>query len=228
MTKFNWIKTQNFPDCPTEEIDGRRHYVLPNGNKLPSVTTVINYPESPYLEKWRNDVGQAEAKRITNISSSRGTKMHTICEKYLANDENYLKGVMPDAKALFQKIKPYLDFGVKEIHYSEICLYSETLGLAGKSDLICQFYNGKKTSLSIVDFKNSRKKKQKRNITNYAMQGTAYALMYKEMFGLPIEDVYVLIGVEEPSVGQIFHFNVQDHVNGLYKKIKEYQDAFSG
>jgi hypothetical protein len=51
------------------------------------VTTILDQTKSEEtkasLAKWRQKVGEVEAERIKNSSTSRGTKMHSIIEGYL-------------------------------------------------------------------------------------------------------------------------------------------------
>ena len=59
--------------------EGRR-YVTPDGEKLPSVTTILSdtTPEEKKkaLQEWRNRVGHQKAQEITTEAASRGTRMH--------------------------------------------------------------------------------------------------------------------------------------------------------
>jgi len=72
--------------------NGKRFYVTPEGNKYPSITTVIgaNSKKQKVLRKWRARVGEEAAQKKTTRSSSRGTKVHKLFEDYLNNkDLNY-------------------------------------------------------------------------------------------------------------------------------------------
>ena len=74
-------------------IEGQRHYVINDKNKLPSVTTILSATQSEEkresLQRWRDRVGEAEATRIVDQSGARGTAMHKILEKYIL-EEGYL------------------------------------------------------------------------------------------------------------------------------------------
>ena len=49
----------------------------------PSVTTILgNTKDMSGLEKWKKRVGEAEAKRISELSMNRGTIMHRLIELY--------------------------------------------------------------------------------------------------------------------------------------------------
>jgi genome maintenance exonuclease 1 len=203
---------------PTEEIDGKRYYITPNGKKLPSVTTVLGHFKKEKINEWRNRVGHEEAQKITNRASVRGTKFHNMLEKYVSNDRSLFENVMPDMKQAFYDIQPTLD-KIDNIHYIESPLWSERLGLAGRTDVIGE-YEG---TLSIIDFKTSLKEKKEEWIDNYFEQGTAYSLMYKERVGNPIKQIVIIILVDGRTEPQIFIKNPDDYVDSLIKKIWLYE-----
>ena len=59
--------------------EGRR-YATPDGNKLPSVTTILDATKSEEskqaLANWRKRVGTQQAQAITTEAAGRGTRMH--------------------------------------------------------------------------------------------------------------------------------------------------------
>ena len=57
----------------TETIKGKRFYVLPNGNKYPSITTVLSDRGNAGILKWRESVGEQVANTIMRNAASRGT-----------------------------------------------------------------------------------------------------------------------------------------------------------
>jgi len=66
-------------------IDGKRFYVTPEGNFYPSITTILSLQDKPGLKKWRETVGEKEAKRISQDSMRIGTAVHQMAEFYLSN-----------------------------------------------------------------------------------------------------------------------------------------------
>ena len=71
-----------FVDLQTEQKDGRRHYLTPEGNRYPSITTVLgsNPDKKKGLMEWRKKIGEKEAAKITAQSARRGTNVHLMCE----------------------------------------------------------------------------------------------------------------------------------------------------
>ena len=205
------LKSQTFPD-------GKRYYTTPDGVRLPSVTTVIGAKGKEAILKWRQRVGEEEANRVSKLSTSRGTNLHTICENYLNNDPKYLLKVMPDALEMFKSIKPLLN-RINNIHYQEQALWSVGIGMAGRVDCIGEF-DGK---LSVIDFKTSKRIKTREDIDSYFAQCVAYACMYEELVGQPIEQIVIIMAVEneEPL---LFVEKTSDHLNTLLDYIKFYKE----
>lgn len=82
-------------DLIAETTDKGRLYTDPDGNKYPSITTVLSILSEEAIQAWRARVGEEEANRISRQASSRGTTVHNIIEKYIANDPEFIKGEMP-------------------------------------------------------------------------------------------------------------------------------------
>lgn len=206
-------------DLSTETTTSGRRYITPNGEAYPSVTTVLSEYSKKAIMEWRNRVGEEQANKISNQASSRGTRLHTLCEKYLLNELSPLKlqSEMPDAKELFYKIKPQLDQNIGTIYSLEQALYSDKLRLAGRVDCIAE-WNGE---LSVVDFKTATKEKKEDWIENYFMQCAAYAVMFEERTGTPINQIVIAIAVANGD-SQIFVKQKDDYLRGLNYFIDEY------
>jgi len=217
--KFNYcppkdlqnLKSQTFPD-------GKRYYVLPDGTRLPSVTTVIGAKGKKAIMEWRKRVGEEEANKISRKASSRGTNVHTLCEKYLNNDPKYLLGTMPDALEMFKPLKPILN-RINNIHYQECALWSVKLGMAGRVDCIGEFDG----VLSVIDFKTSKRIKKREDIDNYFAQCVAYACMYEELIGVGVEQIVIIMAVDG-SEPLLFVEKTADHLNTLLEYIKFYKE----
>lgn len=214
---FNYCPPVDLPDLVSKTFpDGKRYYTLEDGTKLPSVTTVVGAQKKQAIMEWRQRVGEEEANRISKRATSRGTNVHTICENYLNNKQDFMSGIMPDAVEYFLSIKPYLNL-INNIHYQETALWSKQLGLAGKVDCIAE-YEG---VLSVIDFKTASRPKSRDSILDYFWQTTAYALMYEELIGTPINDVVIIMAVAD-SKPLIYKEKVEDHIGGLVQAIQYY------
>ena len=203
------LQSQTFPD-------GKRYYTLPDGTRLPSVTTVLGAQKKQAIMAWRKRVGEDVANAISKKATGRGTNVHTLCERYLNNDP--LGNIMPDAVEMFRSLKPLLN-RIDNIHYQEQALWSKQIGMAGRVDCIGEFDG----ELSVIDFKTSKRIKSSADIEDYYWQTTAYALMYEELIGIPINNLVIIMAVEDEQP-LVFKQQTQDHIPGLVKAIQYYKD----
>ena len=205
----------------TEEINGKRHYITPEGNKYPSVTTVFSFFKAEAMQEWRNRVGHSEANAISNRAANRGTKFHSLMERYLANEAVIFdETVMPDMRMAFNDCQPTLD-KIDNIRYIESPLYSDELKIAGRTDCIAEFDG----VLSVIDFKTSRKLKKSEWITDYFLQGCAYSMMHEERTGIPIKQTVIIISVDNEPEPQVFIRQNENYRQPLLDKVKSYHEA---
>ena len=74
----------------------------------------------------------------------------------------------------------------------EQVLWSNKYQYAGRTDMV-GIWRGKPT---IIDFKTSKKKKNNKQITDYYIQGCAYAVAHNEMYGTGIQDVAIIMTID--------------------------------
>lgn len=200
-TRTKYFNIQPLPsyDLPTEMVNGKRHYITPDGNKYPSVTTVLSAMSAKGIAEWRARVGDEVANKVSTQASGRGTKVHAIAEEYLKNNENYLDGHMPSNIDTFNQIKRYLDAWCDDVYGNEIALYSDELRTAGRCDLVARIHGIR----TIGDFKTSKKWKKEEWIQNYFFQCTAYALMLYERQKVWCPQICLLIATDEDGLQPI-------------------------
>ena len=194
--------------------DGTRVYETPTGKKYPSVTTVTGLLKKRAILEWRKKVGEEEANRISSTAARRGTRLHTLCEKHLLN-ENVSVNMFD--QEMWNSVKPHLS-DINNIYALESSLYSNHLEVAGTVDCIAE-YKGK---LSVIDFKTSRRVKTRDDIHDYFIQCSAYAVAFEEMTGNPVSRLVVIMGVdnEQPL---IFQERRDDWVSEFKKLRAEYK-----
>ena len=198
--------------------DSVRVYTDPNNNTYPSITTVLSILSEDAIKAWRARIGEEEANRISKTASNRGTAVHDLLERYVNNESDFDKEVEPHIMKSFYDVKPVLDRCLTKVFAQEAGLYSESLGVAGRVDCVGE-WNGIN---SIIDYKTSKKLKKKEWIDSYFMQSTAYAIMWEERTGIPINQIVVFIAVdnEEP---QIFIEKPENWTEKLIQTIAEYK-----
>lgn len=213
---FRHVPELKLPQLRDEMTDRGRIYVTPEGNRYPSVTTVLSAgTDHTWLEKWKARVGEDEVKRVQIRASIRGSAVHELAEHYLKNNPDYKKGHMPSNIDSFNRIRPYLDKHIGLIAGLEIPLYSDTLRVAGRSDCVAK-WDG---VWSIIDFKTSKKIKTKENITNYFLQESCYAEMFYERTGMRIPQIVTVMTVDHEDA-IIFVEKAEDYIDE-FKKIRD-------
>ena len=211
--KFIELDKTKLPQTKGKSIDGMRFYDI-DGKAYPSVTTVLGHKKGIALQKWRDSIGEDVAKWEMNRAARRGKSTHNLVEEYLKGETPSERSVLP--LGLFKLLKPYVD-QINNVHCLETIMYSKKLTIAGQVDCIGE-YNGK---LSVIDFKTANKFREEGWIENYFMQTTAYAIMYEELFGTPIEQIVILIASED-GTSQAFIKEKKEYVEELGKTIQEF------
>lgn len=171
-----------------------RHYLCPDGNTVPSVTTLLSKTKSEEskqaLSEWRQRVGDSKADEIVREASNRGTLMHKFLENYILGEtpslgSNYIH--QQAAKMAKQIITHYLG-NLEEVWGNEANLYYSGL-YAGTTDCV-GVWKGKP---AIIDFKQTNRPKKKEWIEDYFLQLAAYAHAHNHMFGTDIKQGVILM-----------------------------------
>jgi hypothetical protein len=178
-----------YVDASRIEDQGTRLYDV-NGSRLPSVTTILGRTkDQQFLKEWKAKVGEAEAERIKNVSSSRGTSMHKFLEHYiLGTGYDDLTEIGQKAKTMAQKVIEIGLAPVEEYYGSEVTLYYPGL-YAGSTDLVC-LHNGVE---AVVDFKQANRPKKKEWIEDYYMQIAAYAMAHDYVHNSAIQKGVIMV-----------------------------------
>ena len=167
-----------YPRTVREIIEGKRHYEINGGEKLPSVTTILSSTQDPEktksLQAWRDRVGEAAATRIVDEAGIRGTAMHKILENYILK-EGYidLTSVGRKAHNMAMRIIEQGLCNITEYFGLEATLFYPGL-YAGATDMIATH----KGEMAIVDFKQTNKPKKREWIEDYCLQLAAYAMAH--------------------------------------------------
>ena len=92
-----------------KETNGIRLYHLPDGQWVPSITSVTSFYNRQTFIDWRKRVGIEEANRITKKATARGTDFHEATELYMLNKDIDWDEFKPLTKFMFSHARPYLD-----------------------------------------------------------------------------------------------------------------------
>jgi len=183
------VQKYNYADLKRQ--DGAvRLYLTPDGESLPSVTTVLSKTKDKSgLDRWRKRVGEKTAEKIIADSSRIGTALHLFIEHYV-NEHAYkdLTEIGVQAEKMAQVI---IDEGLKDINEvwgSEVHLYLPGK-YAGTTDMV-GLYKGRP---AIIDFKQTNKPKKREWVQDYLMQLAAYAHAHNHLFDTEIDQGVILM-----------------------------------
>lgn len=170
------------------ETEGRRYVDPASGALYPSITTVLSHYFSKQYENFEN-------KELLNHLRDRGGRygniLHSYAEGYILKKQNNEDHV---GKALFEPIRDYVDNNLTKVYATEKVVLDHETRTAGRFDC---FGNWKGVD-SVIDFKNSRTNKDKRDIPNYFIQMAFYAKC------LQVNNGIILMSIEDAAQGKCF------------------------
>ena len=221
--KYYTHKPVELKKLTTQTVNFKRFYETPDGKLYPSITTVLSTRNKKGLFEWRKKVGDEVANYVARTSANRGTAVHHMCEDYLNNFpidwpdkwKEHEKKFLP--YCLFKQLKKSVLEKIDNIRSQECALFSHKYRVAGRVDCIAE-YDGE---LSIIDFKTSTKERTDEYNENYYIQAAAYAEMFEEQTGTPIEQIVILV-VTEDGVVQEFVKKKYDYIPLLVESIDNF------
>lgn len=202
-----------------------RIYRTPDGD-FPSITTILSKtsPKNKILKIWRESIGEEKAAQITEEAAFRGGAFHTYAEtKVRTNNEVLAKksisSVLSKDDLSISRLKSWIEENVGEPACIEEALWSVTLGIAGRVDLIAPY--NKTGELAIIDWKTAREGRYEKEIEDYFLQATAYAAMYAERKKAIVNQLVIVIC--SPFAIQVFEKKATDYLSPLMKRISAYK-----
>jgi genome maintenance exonuclease 1 len=218
MSLFNHVPI-NFQQAELIEKDDVHYYQTPTGKIFPSITTILQKTMSAEkqqsLQNWKEQ--EAAAQYITQEAVTIGTQTHKLIENHLngitQTDEVRLLSV-----AHFNNLIPFLQ-KINDIHGIELRMYSNEMKLAGMSDCIAK-YDGE---LSIIDYKTKRSNQQEEWMTDHFIQGTAYSEMFKELTGIEVKQVVILVSSEK-NTRMEFVKRTEDYRDMLKQRLNQFYE----
>ena len=209
--------------------EGRR-YATPDGQKLPSVTTILSATQPKEklqaLQEWRNRVGHKKAQEITTEAASRGTRMHKFLEDYIKTGELSESGSNPYSIQSHKMANSIIQQGLancSEFWGTEVPLYFPAV-YAGTTDLV-GVHDG---SESIMDHKQTNKPKKREWIDDYFIQLAAYATAHNELHGTKIRKGVIFM-CDPNAVYQEFILEGEEfdkYQNEWYKRLEIFYSQF--
>ena len=188
------IERYVYPRSTRANIAGLRHYSVDGQEeKLPSVTTVLGQTQpkekQESLDRWRERVGLREAQKITRDAAVRGTAMHKYLEDLILGQRSLdLTPLGIEATKMAEIIVERGLNDCSEVYGTEAVLYYPGL-YAGSCDLVAKY----RDKLSIIDFKQTNKPKQREWIEDYFLQMGAYGMAHDAVYGTSIEQGIIMM-----------------------------------
>ncbi len=190
---MQWNNKFTYPKSSRSIDDGLRKYLI-NGEKLPSVTSVLDFTKSEEdkaaIANWRNRTGEDLANKIQKDAAKRGGKMHAFIEQYLLGKLNLS---FFEKNEQFQKmaeiiIKEGIKGRLQEIWGVEATLtYPKRYG--GTADCLGIFEEKE----ACIDFKQSNKLKKIDFAQDWFHQLGAYSLAHNVVYGTNITSGVILL-----------------------------------
>ena len=126
------------------------------------------------IDAWKKRIGEEKANGITYQAGTLGTNIHALCEAYILGKE--LPKSMPNERQRFGAIRDIIDSRMQDVYAVEAAMWSDRLKVAGRTDVIGKFDNVN----SVIDFKNTKKRKKPEWLTGYWLQEALYNYMFAE------------------------------------------------
>jgi ATP-dependent exoDNAse (exonuclease V) beta subunit len=169
------------PHYKTKQVReaGKQYYVTEGGDRLPSVTTILNatkpWEDRQALLDWQQRIGTQEAAQITQTASRRGTGTHKQIQRYLQGESV----ACPESiRPYWESVEPVLR-SLEQVRLIEGTVFHDELGYAGVVDCVAT-YQG---TPCICEWKTSDKPKQTVDrLYDYPLQVVAYCGAVNQLY----------------------------------------------
>ena len=201
-------------------VDGKRLYEVADGEKLPSVTTILSATKDmTAIWEWQKRIGVEKARQITTEAANIGTLMHASVEKHSLGVDR-----TPGTNFIHQKAHKMANViinnafvDIDKVYGTEVNLYFPKL-YAGTTDMICEH----RGAIHIADFKQSRKLKKREYIEDYFLQLTAYALAHNELYGTKINKGVIFVCTQNFEFQRFELENFSEWEDRWFRKLEEF------
>jgi len=181
-----FIERIQYKNCEqiNDPVTRKRVYLTPDGESLPSVTTILSATKDmTHLNEWRDRIGHDKAAQITKEASGVGTAMHGNLERFIAGMQRQ-PGNNPvhiQANSMADVIIENGLSKVSEVWAMEQSLYFPGL-FSGTTDLV----GVHEDEPAVMDYKQTNKPKKAEWVEDYYLQLMAYILAHNEVYGTDI------------------------------------------
>jgi hypothetical protein len=205
-----------------DPVTRKRVYLTPDGERLPSVTTILSATKDmTHLNEWKNRIGHEKAQQITTEAAGVGTAMHGNLERFLAGLQRQ-PGNNPVHVQANKMADVIIENGLSkmnEVWAMEQSLYFPGL-FSGTTDLV-GVYEGEP---AICDHKQTNKPKKAEWVEDYYLQLVAYAEAHNEVYGTNIRRGVIFMCSRDFQYQQfdLTPANYNKYQDMWYSKVEEY------
>ena len=218
VEKFDYkpLKQMNDP------VTRKRVYLTPDGEKLPSVTTILGATKDmTHLNLWKKRVGEAKAQQIVTEAAGVGTAMHANLERFIVGIQRQ-PGNNPVHVQANKMADVNIENGLK--HVDELCGMEQSLyypGLYSGTTDLCGVFKG---NPAIMDHKQTNKPKKLEWVEDYFLQMVAYAMAHNEVYGTEIREGHIFMCSRDLQYQQfdLTPDNWNEYQDKWLSKVEEY------
>jgi len=193
LTPPPYVERFQYKNCKqiNDPVTRKRVYQTPDGECLPSVTTILSATKDmTHLNEWKNRVGHEKAQRITTEAAGVGTAMHANLERFLVGMKRQ-PGNNPVHVQANNMAEVIIQNGL--VHVNEVWAMEQSLyfpGLySGTTDLVAVY----KDNPSVCDYKQSNKAKKAEWVEDYYIQLVAYILAHNEVYKTDMKEGHIFM-----------------------------------
>lgn len=202
------------PMARLSRFRGRSYYLDDHGQKLPSVTSILNATKPvearQALARWKERVGVETAKQISTTASRRGSLTHKHLKDYLLGQPSPCPdSVLPYWRSL-KTVLPHLS----DVRLVEGTVFHSDLCYAGKVDCVASYHG----TPCVVDWKTSdRPKESIKRLYDNPLQLAAYCGAINHTYadptdgdeGIRLTTAMIVVAIPEQEA-EIFWFDSDD------------------
>lgn len=158
-------------------------------NDYPRVSEIIKATQSATktqaLQWWAAGLGKEEAERQSLLARENGTQFHQ-------QGEDFARGLTEGVSESFNSL--FIELGIEPVGV-ELPVWHPDLKYKGRLDLLFK----KDGKYYVLDYKTSKKKREKAYYADARVQLGGYALACEVTYGVEIEGAFVVVAVQDTS-----------------------------
>jgi len=185
MNNYNpppFIERFQYKNCQqiNDPVTRKRVYRTPDGESLPSVTTILGATKDmTALNEWRDRIGHAKAQQITTEAAGVGTAMHANLERFLIGEQRQ-PGNNPVHVQANKMANIIIENGLNKM--SEVWAMEQSLYFPGLYSGTTDLIGVHEDEPAVCDHKQTNKPKKAEWVDDYYLQLTAYILAHNEVY----------------------------------------------